>query len=156
MSWKSSSSSFSVVAFMSIAETTITVRTWPSSSSSGARIYERRSYRSFASIRSAREAARLREVRGVRRPHRTRSAPHAGRTPRDRSDRPDDEPEKTQTGTDQNPQRLYARDPGHRVMRQSHLHGDMQGSGIKRSAIPVRFVRSGHLRIRLRAKFLVG
>jgi len=29
----------------------------------------------------------------------------------------EDEPEKAQDGSDQNPQRLYARDPGHRVMR---------------------------------------
>ena len=42
-------------------------------------------------------------------------------------DHSDDESPKAQAGSDQNPQRPYARDPGHWIMRWSHLHGDMQG-----------------------------
>jgi hypothetical protein len=41
-------------------------------------------------------------------------------------------------------------------MRQSRLHGDMQGSGIKGSAIPIRTVRNGHVRIRLQRNSLSG
>ena len=48
-----------------------------------------------------------------------------------------------------NPQRPYARCPQSlRVMRWSHLHGDMQGVTSKRSVIPFRDVHRGHVRIR--------
>ena len=63
----------------------------------------------------------------------------------------DDEPEEAQARAHQNPQRPYARRPGHRVMRWSHLHGDMQGTASKE----VLF-RSDIVRIRRSAKFLVG
>jgi hypothetical protein len=48
---------------------------------------------------------------------------------------------KSRQRTDQNPQRPYARGPGHRVMRWSQLHGDMQGAASKGSAVPFSIVR---------------
>ena len=47
----------------------------------------------------------------------------------------DDEPEEAQARADQNPQRPYARRPGHWMMRWSRLHGDMQGRTIKGSRL---------------------
>ena len=73
------------------------------------------------------QASGLREVRGVRGAHGTWATPSAGRSSRDRAYCRNDEPTKAQTRADQNPQRPYARGPRHRVMRWSHLHGDMQG-----------------------------
>ena len=58
---------------------------------------------------------------------RGRPASRCRRSDGDREDRRDDEPEDTQARSDQNPQRPYARGPGHWIMRWSHLHGDMQG-----------------------------
>ena len=69
----------------------------------------------------------------------------------DRRDCADDESPQAQARCDQNPQRPYARRPGHRMMRWSHLHGDMQGRQIQGSCCP-----SMPKMDKARAKFLVG
>jgi hypothetical protein len=49
--------------------------------------------------------------------------------------------EEVQTRPDQNPQRPYARHPGHWMMRWSRLHGDMQGLQSKEVGIrPVKIM----------------
>jgi hypothetical protein len=75
------------------------------------------------------------EVRDLRWARRERPASYAVRPHRDRGDRTDDEPNEAQTRADQNPQRPYARHPGHWMKIWSPLHGDMQGLHSKGSAI---------------------
>jgi hypothetical protein len=86
-------------------------------------------------------------------PRRCRLTQDAGLSHRDRRACSHDESTKTQARADQNPQRPYARHPGHWMKRWSLLHGDMQGMPIKGSW---QSVRLRHVRIRQKAKFLVG
>ena len=89
------------------------------------------------------EAIGLREVRGVHGHSPSESAPDPRRVDQGRRARGDDEPSQIQTRADQNPQRPYARHPGHWMKIWSHLHGDMQRTASKGSAVLLRHVRKG-------------
>ena len=62
----------------------------------------------------------------------------------------------SKTESDQNPQRPYAGDPGHWIMRWSHLHGDMQGRRACLRTCRPASQRKFRRTLRHRAKFLVG
>ena len=115
------------------------------------RIFWRRSSRSSSGIRFGRR--REKTSRSSCDVSSSSPAGHtnAGRSHRDRGDRSNDEPTETQARADQNPQRPYARHPGHRMKRWSPLHGDMQGRHPKEVTSVLR-----HVRIRLERNSLSG
>src|SRR5439155_22853896 len=84
------------------------------------------------------ETVRLSEVRLLRRTDRRRSPHNLRWVGGDRRRRTDDESTETQTRAHQNPQRPYARHPGHWMMRWSRLHGDMQGCHPRSDIRPVK------------------
>src|SRR6266480_4978457 len=110
---------------------TITASICTATSCDDASICWRPSFRFSGSTDAELEAARLRELRPMCRVDRGRPPSCGGWACPDRSDHRRDEPAKTQARPNQNPQRPYARHPGHRLMRWSPLHGDMQGMASK-------------------------
>jgi hypothetical protein len=66
-----------------------------------------------------------------------------------RADRNDYETsfEAIRSGVDRNPQRPYARGPGHWIMRWSHLHGDMQGRHVQGRVVRSRYIQVVRFRV---------